>query len=281
MSKNIQKISKALKTILATGLNDVYFAENSTLPPIFAFAVHFLRISIPVEGNYSVCFEQSHEAKKLTLKPGSALIVPPNCWDKPVWATNTQVLHILMGKINIGLSHVDSDGTGEKQLKVSKMAFKYEPDGPAQKIIDTIFELKNINTPYSAFPQLVHALVAYFSDKLDGLGNREFSSAALLSQQICVYLQENFQYEITREYVAKQFDISPGHLSRVFKTYGHMKFCEYLNHVRVTRAKFLLRKFNLPLKQITNRCGFSDTVYFCRVFKKITHKTPTEYRRGK
>jgi AraC-like DNA-binding protein len=281
MSEKIQKISNALEKTLKAGLKDVYFAENSIFPPILAFAVHFLRISIPVEGNYSVYFEQCHKAKKLILKPGTALVVPPNCWDKPDWTTNTQVLHILIGKMNIGLSHIDSDGTGEKQLKVSKTAFKYELDGPAQKIIDTIFELRNTDIPYPAFPQLVYALVAYFANKLDRLDNRELSSTASLSQQIRVYLQENFQYEITREYVAKQFNISPGHLSRVFKTDGQMKFCKYLNHVRVARAKFLLRKFNLPLKQIVNRCGFSDTVYFCRVFKKITHKTPTEYRQQK
>lgn len=281
MPEDVQKISNALKKTLGTGLKEVFFAENSTLPPILAFAVHFLRISVPVEGSYSVYFEQSHKVHKSILKPGTALIVPPNCWDKPDWTTKTQVLHILIGKINIGLSLVISDGTGEKQLAVSKMAFKYELDGPAQKIIDTIFELRNIDISYTAFPQLVHSLTAYFTNKLDRLDNQKLSSSTSLYQQICVYLQENFQYEITREYVAKQFDISPGHISRVFKTEGQMQFCEYLNHVRVARAKFILRKFNSPLKEIINRCGFSDTVYFCRVFKKITHKTPTEYRQKK
>lgn len=281
MIENIQKISDTLKEILETGLKNIYFAENSTLPPILAFAVHFSRISIPVQGSHSVCFEQRHKARTLILKPGTALIVPPNCWDKPEWTTKTQVLHILIGRMNVGLSRVDSDGTGEKQLKVSKMAFKYEPNGPTQKIIDTIFELRNIDIPYAAFPQLVYALVAYFANKLDRLDNRESNSTTNLFQQICVYLQENLQYEMTREYVAKQFNFSPGHISRIFKTEGHMKFCEYLNHVRVTRAKFLLRKFNLPLKQIASRCGFSDTVYFCRVFKKITHRTPSEYRNEK
>jgi len=281
MTKNIQKISNALKKTLETGLKDVFFAGNSVLPPILAFAVHFPRISIPVEGDYSVCFEQHHKARTLILKPGTALIVPPNCWDKPDWTTKTQVLHILIGRMNIGLSHVDSDGTGEKQLKVSKVDFKHEPNGPAQKIIDTIFELRNIDTPYTAFPQLVHSLIAYFANQLDRLNNRKCGGTTNLYQQICIYLQENFQYEITREYVAKQFNISPGHLSRVFKTEGQMKFCEYLNHVRIARAKFILRKFNSPLKDVINRCGFSDTVYFCRVFKKITHKTPTEYRHEK
>lgn len=281
MIENIQKISDTLKKILETGLKNIYFAENSTLPPILAFAVHFLRISVPVEGNYSVYFEQCHKVNKLILKPGTALIVPPNCWDKPDWTTKTQVLHILIGKINIGISHVNSNGTGEKQLKVSKTALKYEPDGPAQKIVDTIFELRNIDIPYTAFPQLVHSLIAYFANQLDRLDNHKRSGTTSLYQQICIYLQENFQYEITREYVAKQFNISPGHISRVFKTDGQMKFCEYLNHVRVARAKFILRKFNSPLKDIINRCGFSDTVYFCRVFKKITHKTPTEYRHEK
>ena len=57
-----------------------------------------------------------------------------------------------------------------------------------------------------------------------------------------------------------------------------MRFNDYVNLVRVNRAKFMLRTYGMTLKEIAAKCGFSDTAYFCRVFKKISKVTPTTYR---
>jgi YesN/AraC family two-component response regulator len=57
-----------------------------------------------------------------------------------------------------------------------------------------------------------------------------------------------------------------------------MRFNDYLNLVRVNRAKFMLQNYSLTLKEIAANCGYSDAAYFCRVFKKTSNITPTEYR---
>ena len=57
-----------------------------------------------------------------------------------------------------------------------------------------------------------------------------------------------------------------------------MRFNDYLNFVRVSRAKFMLQTYGMTLKEITAKCGYSDVAYFCRVFKKISQVTPTAYR---
>ena len=59
-----------------------------------------------------------------------------------------------------------------------------------------------------------------------------------------------------------------------------MRFCDYLTYVRIDRAKFMLHKYDMNLSEIADRCGFSDSAYFCRVFKKIVGKTPTKYRQS-
>lgn len=57
-----------------------------------------------------------------------------------------------------------------------------------------------------------------------------------------------------------------------------MTFSSYLTHVRIDRAKHLLRNYNLKLDDLAARCGYSNAPYFCLVFKRTTKLTPAEYR---
>lgn len=45
------------------------------------------------------------------------------------------------------------------------------------------------------------------------------------------------------------------------------------------KAKKLLRGYDLKVKEIAHNCGFVDSNYFCRVFKRYTERSPSEYRR--
>ena len=91
-------------------------------------------------------------------------------------------------------------------------------------------------------------------------------------------MQENFHSPITRESVAHHFGLAPNHVSRLFRKEGFMRFNDYLNLVRVNRAKFMLQNYSMTLKEIAASCCYSDPAYFCRVFKKVCKVTPTEYR---
>ena len=50
------------------------------------------------------------------------------------------------------------------------------------------------------------------------------------------------------------------------------------SYVRIDRAKFMLQNYELKLDDLATRCGYHDTPYFCRVFKRIAKITPVEYR---
>jgi YesN/AraC family two-component response regulator len=78
--------------------------------------------------------------------------------------------------------------------------------------------------------------------------------------------------------VARQFEITPNHLSRLFHSQGHGAFSDYLTHVRIERAKYLLQNYALKLDEVAARCGYRDMAYFCRVFKRYCNSTPGEYR---
>ena len=104
------------------------------------------------------------------------------------------------------------------------------------------------------------------------------SRAQSLLEDVRVFLQSHYQYEITRDSVAEQFNVTPNHLSRLFQTHGRTTFSGYLTSVRIDRAKHLLHNYNLKLDDIAARCGYHDTPYFWHVFKKMTKATPMQFR---
>ena len=78
--------------------------------------------------------------------------------------------------------------------------------------------------------------------------------------------------------VAEHFGLAPNHVSRLFRREGQIRFNDYLNSIRMNRAKFMLRNYSLTLKEIAANCGYNDIAYFCRMFKKMNNETPTQYR---
>jgi AraC-like DNA-binding protein len=67
-------------------------------------------------------------------------------------------------------------------------------------------------------------------------------------------------------------------VSRLFRREGYVAFNDYVNFVRINRAKYLLKHHRQTIDEIAAACGFREVGYFCRVFKKKTKQTPSEYR---
>ena len=53
---------------------------------------------------------------------------------------------------------------------------------------------------------------------------------------------------------------------------------EFVSKKRIDHAAFLLTSTNLQIQTIAQHCGIFDVNYFTKTFKKITGKTPKEYR---
>ncbi|MCL6590934.1 MAG: response regulator [Firmicutes bacterium] len=94
------------------------------------------------------------------------------------------------------------------------------------------------------------------------------------------YIQSNFTRDISLEEVAKYAGVSKSYLSRVFAEYAGENFCNYLQRLRVERAKELLRFTGDHIYEIATKVGFWNSRYFSRVFHETTGMTPAEYRRA-
>ena len=85
--------------------------------------------------------------------------------------------------------------------------------------------------------------------------------------------------EITLESVLKRFSVNKNNLNDAFNNELSMSCMAYLEYLRVSRAKKELQFGEESISEISQTCGYDDTGYFSKVFKKHTGQTPSEYRR--
>ena len=79
--------------------------------------------------------------------------------------------------------------------------------------------------------------------------------------------------------IAEEVHLSYPHFLRLFEKNTRMTPIEYLNRIKLERAKTLLDTSNLLIEEIAEECGFQNLYYFSNFFKKETGVSPKEYRR--
>ena len=77
---------------------------------------------------------------------------------------------------------------------------------------------------------------------------------------------------------ASELKYAPDYLTRIFKKHTGKTTLEYINGVRLQKAKSLLLNTDLSVSQIAYSVGFADEKYFMRLFKREESVTPTQYR---
>ncbi len=91
---------------------------------------------------------------------------------------------------------------------------------------------------------------------------------------------KNLQRQWTIEGMAKEVNLSPPQLQKIFKSQTGMPPIAYLREKRLEKARELLEKDNWEqINQIGKQVGMPNDSHFTRDFKKKYEVTPTEYRK--
>ncbi|MBU4198996.1 MAG: AraC family transcriptional regulator [Verrucomicrobia bacterium] len=77
--------------------------------------------------------------------------------------------------------------------------------------------------------------------------------------------------------LADQLYISPDYLRHAFKNHSRHSPIQHILNARIEKAKTLLTGDDLRIKEVADRCGFENTFYFSRFFRKLTGYTPSQY----
>ncbi len=103
-----------------------------------------------------------------------------------------------------------------------------------------------------------------------------------LSEKIKEYINDNFSTpNLSMAEIAKELGYEKKYLSAVFKEQKGVTFTEYLRNVRIKHAAFLFEEGIESVKSVALLSGFSDALYFSKIFKNETGISPTDYIKKK
>lgn len=92
------------------------------------------------------------------------------------------------------------------------------------------------------------------------------------------FIEQHSAEELSLTKVAKTVNISANYLSEKFKKITGVNFVDYVARARTEQAHVLLEDFDLRISEIGFAVGFQSLSQFNRVFKKLSGKSPTEFR---
>ncbi len=92
------------------------------------------------------------------------------------------------------------------------------------------------------------------------------------------YIHSNLDHALSLNEIAEHIHLNPAYLSTLFRKVMDQSPISYINSVRIERAKLLLRSTEQSISEIAASLGFTQDIYFYRLFKQLTKVTPSEYR---
>lgn len=107
---------------------------------------------------------------------------------------------------------------------------------------------------------------------------RNQTSNQSIAEAIKEYADRHYAEDISRGDLADIFYLDSDYASRLFKEAFGISFKNYVIHKRIEAAKDLLVHTDLPINTVADSVGYGNYSYFTRIFKKVTHVTPIEFR---
>ena len=169
-------------------------------------------------------------------------------------------------------STLDYPIENERQLMQSVLAGDYE------KAVQTIDRLLADNLLGDiTYNQLV-TLFDYFI----GTASNRKDRTEHLGQRLTRYIQDNYHMsDLSLDTLADEFDLNTKYISRYFKEQTGTNYLDYLNMIRINKAKELLvQDGKLKVLEISQMVGFYNVNTFIAAFKRAEGLTPSTFRKA-
>jgi len=131
---------------------------------------------------------------------------------------------------------------------------------------------------FETIDEFIKQVEIFYYDIIDILKLTQASKSNWIIEKAKEYMKKNYFEDLTVEDVANHVERNSNYLCNLFSRIEGMTITEYLNRIRIEKAKELLKTTSLMTYEIAEKVGFRNYRYFTQVFKKFVEKTPTAYR---
>jgi two-component system, response regulator YesN len=125
--------------------------------------------------------------------------------------------------------------------------------------------------------QLLEWLMSKADKAIDFLISGEEAASPLI-KQIMNYIELHYSKEVSLKTLSSLHNVNASYLGQMFKNETGELFTNYLNRIRIDKAKELLSNTSLKIYRISEQVGYIDQSHFFRIFKKYSGISPEEYR---
>jgi YesN/AraC family two-component response regulator len=94
------------------------------------------------------------------------------------------------------------------------------------------------------------------------------------------YIEAHYMEDLSVQEMSERFSYSEAYFCKRFKQVYGKSFVSYLTEYRIGRAKGLLRNGSISIRAAGKAVGYPDPNYFAKVFRRVTGKSPSDYRQA-
>ncbi|MGY4761885.1 response regulator [Paenibacillus caseinilyticus] len=159
-----------------------------------------------------------------------------------------------------------------KMFRVLLEKFPYDALRPFEEKLD---EIKSKGR--QSLQELRSLLTGLCEESCRRIEKERSHESTKLIQQAGVYIRGHLHLDLTLEHCARQFNLSPGYFSNLFKKIMGISFQQFVIQEKMEQAKSMLID-NYQIQEIAQKLGYEHRRYFSELFKKQTGMTPSEFK---
>ena len=130
--------------------------------------------------------------------------------------------------------------------------------------------------------ELLKVMHKIFDELITRSKIKQSDSKEEIEEKAKEYIHKNYENPMLGLYAISEYlEVSNTYISTVFKKKYNIGITQYINKLRIEKAKKLILNTEYNMKEIAVRVGFSTDVTFIRVFKQFENITPGKYRENK
>ncbi|WP_340007532.1 response regulator [Paenibacillus sp. FSL K6-0276] len=252
-----------------------------------------------VEGisNTKVSYNHAYESLKINFYTGpmsvnrynpsqnhEEFILKSEEYDQLLQAIEIYDLHLIRVRFIDLLKTMERQQVMRSQnvrMYIHKLIFLIETN--IKKITKHIGEYESITRAYMYiqeihfFNEMIEQIDACLQDFITEAMHEDLYACRTEVFKAKEYVLKNYNQPISVATISKIINMNPDYFSHIFKKEAGINFIDYLNEIRIDKAKELMRKQKYKIYQIAEMVGYNNDSYFIKKFKQITGYKPLEY----